>query len=410
MEKLTDTHKNGCDRARRHAIAGLGLIEALLASLLLSVGMVLLLKSQATLREHSDFSRERAAAAVLAEAQVERLRARSSGFPASAGAGAEPGGEGFVEAGSSETDKTWPLDLDNSHYLVHQRISAAESGFLEDLDLQLRWQDRFGQWQLLHWPARLGTADPTLALLALSPQTSGGVARVLGRHAAVPANARELSPGWRVFQPDPGHSVAWLLEARTGLVQGLCELGGRSVDDLRAADMADCKSRMVGGGALLLSGLIRFDLSDAPDADAPRSSAMPAELKLLLSEARASPAPPQCASNAGSAVARALAAVSYHCLIYPRSRDQRWTGRSELTGAAADLRLYRVCRYSADHDHDGHVNNAEHPALYQDVEGPLTQQNFLVIRAGLPCPAGLPEDPTVGRLLDTGTVSHQPPA
>ncbi len=304
----------------------------------------------------------------------------------------------------------WRQDLDNSRYHLHQRIKRAETGLLDDLYLRLRWQDRFGQWQVLRWPVRMAALDPTLALLALAPHTSGDPTRVAGRHAAMPASARELSPGWLVFQPDPGLSVAWLLNAHTGQVQGLCELGGRSVDDLRAADMADCKSRMAGDGALLLSGLIRFDLSDVPDPAAPRSSALPVDVNLLLSDAGASPAAPRCVSNAGSAVPRKLAVVSYHCLVYPRSRDQRWTGRSELTGSAADLGRYRICRYSADHNHDGRIANIEHPALYQDVEGPLTQQNFLVIREGRPCPAGLPEDPVHGRLLDTGTVSHQPPS
>ena len=64
-----------CGPSMGRSMTGLTLIEALLASLLLSTGMVLLLKGQAALREYGDHARERAAAAVLAEAQVERLRA-----------------------------------------------------------------------------------------------------------------------------------------------------------------------------------------------------------------------------------------------------------------------------------------------------------------------------------------------
>ncbi len=451
MSRPTPAPVSAHRRPYRHGIAGLGLTEALLASLILSIGMVLLLKSQSSLRAHGDFARERAAAAVLAEAHVERLRARPPGDrmdsvdavvdgtgthgvsdsarDAASGGASDRAGDGAGGAVVGATERAvaafgstgpakaldaeegveWHQDLDNSRYYFQQRIRPSGGGSLDDLNLQLRWQDRFGQWQVLRWPVRMGTVDPSMALLALSPQTSGDLARVAGRHAAIPASARELSPGWLVFQPDAGLSIAWLLNAYTGQVQGLCELGGRSVDDLRAADMADCKSRMAGGGALLLSGLIRFDLSDAPDPGAPHSSALPVGISLLLSEAAASPAPPHCASNAAGAVARKLAAVSYHCLVYPRARDQRWTGRSELSGVAADLRVYRVCRYSADHNRDGRIANIEHPALYQDVDGHLTQQNFLVIRAGRPCPSGLPEDPALGRLLDTGTVSHQPP-
>ena len=405
MTTLNHVKKGAGRRPRGAALAGLALVEALLSSLLLSAGMVLLLRSQASLREHGDFARERAAAAVLAEAQVERLRARLPGRHATAG---HADADGRKRAGATLDDE-WTEALDSSRYAIRQRLEASDTGLTQDLDLQLRWQDRFGQWQGLRWPARLSTADPVLALQALNPHAAGGVSRVRGRHAAIPDSARELAPGWLAFQPDPGLSVAWLLNAGTGRVEGLCELGTRSVDDLRPTDLADCRSRMAAGGALLLSGLIRFDLSDAPDPGAPRSIALAAGLQLLLSEAAASPAPPHCASNASRAVARGLAVVSYHCLVLPRSRDLRWTGRSELTGSAADLRRYRVCRYSADHDHDGRIGNPEHPARYTDVDGPLTQQNFLVIRAGLPCPSGLPADPAAGRLLDTGTFSHQPP-
>lgn len=522
-------------------MAGWGLVEALLASLLLSTGMVLLLKGQAALREYSDFARERAAAAVLAEAQVERLRAElasgvasgagsddaglseaisksassevppavattgfSTGFPSgalpaakstswsasmsassSASMAAHPFGDearsavrpptsppwdavafasaptlrsppaippkvlealakppgaalhavtgtgaaatgvplrtaasppihaphvrpdsGRDEAGATEA--SWHEDLDSSRYVFRQRRTGDGAGLLQDLDLQLKWQDRLGAWQTLRWPARLAVGDPVTALHALSPQTSGEVALTRARHASIPETARPLTAGWLAFQPEGGAAVAWLLDARSGWVLGLCELGGRSVDDLRAADVADCRSRMVGGGALLLSGEVRFDLGDRPSPSMPASTALPLGLVLRLSGPSPVPAPPHCISNAAIAVARGLAAVSYHCLVYPRSTDQRWSGRSELSGTAADLRLYRVCRYSADHDLDGRISNPEHPADYLDVDGPLTQQNFLVIRAGLSCPTGLPADPAAGRLLDMGTQPHQP--
>lgn len=461
-------------------MAGLSLVEALLASLLLSIGMVLLLKGQAFMRDFGDQARERAAAAVLAEARLERLRAglasvepsgpdallhtyggwssvhgedpldsegsdRESSDRESSGrerSGRERSGrpEGMLRGSTSSvharapvgadgraapsaarpprletdhppvSDETWHEVLDGSRYEFLQRVSAADSPFLQDVDLQLRWQDRSGIWQSLRWPARLGLGDPTVALLALHPQTVGNVALIRGRHPSISDAARTVSPGWLAFQAEASLAEAWLLDARTGWVMGLCELGGRSLDGLRAADIADCRSRMIGGGALLLSGEIHFDLSDRPSPSLPRSRAIPLGVVLRLSSAAASPAPPRCVSNASSALARGLAVVSYHCLVYPRGSDQRWSGRSELTGEAADLTRYRICRYSADHDRDGRIANPEHPPFYTDVDGPLTQQNFLVIRTGLPCPTDLPADPAAGRLLDMGTQAHQPPA
>ena len=404
-------------RHRQASMAGWSLVEALLASLLLSAGMVLLLRGQAAARAHSDFARERAAAAVLAEAHLERLRSglvdaepTATHDAASHASAVRPTPEAPPERASVDAgESAWHEDLDSSRYGFRQRVLAEAGGPLQDIDLQLRWQDRFGEWQALRWPARLLPAQPATAMLAFNAHAIGDVALTRARHASIPDSARALEPGWLAFRPAGAGAEAWLMDARTGWVLGLCELGGRSVDELRAADVADCRSRMVGGGALLLSGEVRFDLGDSPSPDKPRSSALPLELVLHLSDAAASPAAPHCVSNAAAAAASGMAAVRYHCLVYPRGLDQRWSGRSELGGTAADPTRFRVCRYSADHDHDGRISNPEHPPDYHDVDGPLTGQNFLVIRAGLPCPADLPPDPAAGRLLDLGTRPHQPP-
>ncbi|MDL5034503.1 hypothetical protein QRD43_21545 [Pelomonas sp. APW6] len=416
----------GHDKRRRQS--GWGLVEALVCSLVLSTGMVLLLKGQAALRAHSDFARDRSAAAVLAEAQVERLRAQVPDAPPAhvPEAGMRPvDSEGRTadtalrsapfaldRAGRASAARTlqddWQLTLDNTSYAFHQQLTGDDAGPLRDLDLQVRWQDRSGAWQPLHWPARLTPRQPLLALVALSRPPAGDVLLSAGRHAAVPTSARALGDGWAVFQPEPGVTLAWLLDIRTGRVQGLCELGDRSVDDLRDADVAGCRALMAAGGAWLISGQIRFDLSTTPSAEAPRSPALPGGVTIALQNDPNPTTPPRCASNAAEAAAQGRGVVSYHCLVPPRRRDGRWSGRTELTGMMADLKRHRVCRYTADYDQDGRISNLEHPDRYADVDSPLLQQNFLVIRAELPCPAGRPADSRLGRLLDATTLPHQP--
>lgn len=102
--------------------------------------------------------------------------------------------------------------------------------------------------------------------------------------------------------------------------------------------------------------------------------------------------------------------TAYHCVVYPAS-DGGWSGRTTLVATgwtigngAADR---RVCRYSADQDHSGAVDrNAEHPARYADVDGPLANQNFLVVRGLDACPGG-----SAGALNFTAslaTLPHQP--
>ncbi len=83
--------------------------------------------------------------------------------------------------------------------------------------------------------------------------------------------------------------------------------------------------------------------------------------------------------------------AGYFCAIYVAgSGDARWSGTARLTGPTGWLSgataRYRVCRY---HDSDGNGrddSNAEHPASYSGVQGPLSGQNYLVIRNTRTCP------------------------
>lgn len=83
--------------------------------------------------------------------------------------------------------------------------------------------------------------------------------------------------------------------------------------------------------------------------------------------------------------------AGYFCAIYATgSGNARWSGTARLTGPTGWLSgaaaRYRVCRY---HDSDGNGrddSNAEHPASYSDVQGPLSGQNYLIIRNTRSCP------------------------
>jgi hypothetical protein len=98
------------------------------------------------------------------------------------------------------------------------------------------------------------------------------------------------------------------------------------------------------------------------------------------------------------------------------STAPRWSGRLDLvavgwTLAAGGATGYRVCRYSADHDRNGRIDNPEHPAAYAAVDGPLGDQNFLIVRAAASCPVDASVSPVLGlggNWLDDGTVAHQP--
>ena len=93
-------------------------------------------------------------------------------------------------------------------------------------------------------------------------------------------------------------------------------------------------------------------------------------------------------------MARAERYVAYHCVVVPPPGIGRWSGRSDLVPSGWSIgpgaAEWRVCRRSRDLDGSGAVDgNAEHPAIYQNVAGPLRHQNFLVVRGNETCPSGL---------------------
>ena len=92
--------------------------------------------------------------------------------------------------------------------------------------------------------------------------------------------------------------------------------------------------------------------------------------------------------------------LAYHCLVVPRA-DGRWSGRSTLVPSGSTIGTgtndRRVCRYAPDLDgNTGIDTNEEHPAAYANVERPLANQNFLVIKGNEACPAS------------AAAVQHQP--
>ena len=80
-------------------------------------------------------------------------------------------------------------------------------------------------------------------------------------------------------------------------------------------------------------------------------------------------------------------------------RPSGWT----LGTGDADRRAYR---FAADRDGSGSIDaNIGHPADYRNVDGNLTEQNFLIVRCSQACP--VPTGSTLSS-ADLGTIQQQP--
>jgi hypothetical protein len=194
--------------------------------------------------------------------------------------------------------------------------------------------------------------------------------------------------------------------------------------------------------ALLLSGTVRFSNADPPDAVAANDT--PLELALSIGlPGMLAPASPWCSAEAQKTViyraaegvhreavaldatpaSRGLASwqdsgerfVAYRCVVVAAGDPPRWSGQSVLVpvgwtiGTAPTQR--RVCRYVNDIDGSGAIDrNDEHPSVYRNVDAALQQQNFLVIRGDLACPAGAAAtiDAKAAATAVVATAAHQP--
>lgn len=307
---------------------------------------------------------------------------------------------------------------------------------------RLDWTDAQGRPRRAWLDQWLAAIDPAAA--ALSPvfdRTELGFASPAARAAGLPADARDLGDRGLVWRPLPGQSTVWRLDPVSGEVTARCEADPALADDaLGAAELLACE-RVRG---LPLAGRVRFATrSVSPGAAQARDPRDPvAALDLCLHEGdglclgaprvqclddappRGAPAPagstapaPPSGADGGTGTGTGSdggtgpdgPAVRYACLILGRGEPPRWSGRLDLSPLGWTLGplpgQFRVCRYSADHDGDGRIGAAEHPAAWRDVGVPLTQQNFLVVRGEATCPTA-PPSPDNPR--DAGTVPHQP--
>lgn len=176
--------------SRRRRLRGITLVEALVAFAVMAVGMLALIRAQASLRLEADVTRQRAEAVRIAQEDLERLRgyATTSEFDAS-----------VVAAGPAAVQA---LDANTSYTLTRSADADAASG-ARLVSVTVAWTDRRGQAQSLTLRSLIARTDPSLAgQLSILPGASvGGLP--FNRNVQIPASAVDLGDGKSGFRP-PG--------------------------------------------------------------------------------------------------------------------------------------------------------------------------------------------------------------
>lgn len=132
---------------------GLTLVEALIAFLVLSLGMLAVLRLQPALRQHAELTRQRAEAVRVAQADVEGLRALA---PATAPA---------------DADRVLEPDAFGSpRYTLQRRVAASGFGAARAVVVTVQWTPRDGRTQQVSLATLLPVFDPAIGAARLLPR------------------------------------------------------------------------------------------------------------------------------------------------------------------------------------------------------------------------------------------------
>ena len=384
---------------------GISLIDALVALLVLSLGMLTVSRLQSHLRLGSDIARQRAEAVRLGQEDIETMRA----YSVLAASGAARSWAGITSASRNVDASTGYAT--HTRYTVAREIVAANTLAAKTAAVTVHWDARSGEAQKVVLTTVIAANDPAYsATLGLAP--SGVHAKsAYARSSRVPLLAKDLGNGSSVFKPTSASTIALVFDNTSGRVTAHCSgiNPGTATHDLGLTDLTRCAAST----AQLLSGSVRFSQASPPDPARGNDAPLAFSIALALTGGTYA-SPPECSSEAVQTAAGERY-VAYHCVVVPLASG-RWSGRSTLVpsgwtlGLGADKR--KVCRYSADLDGSGAIDsNEEHPAAYDGVDHSLANQNFLVIQGSETCPAGAAVQ-VAGIAADVfvnlATVAHQP--
>lgn len=381
---------------------GITLIEALIAFLVLALGMLAIARVQTHLRATAEVARQRSEAVRLAQEDIESLRA----FAVLAAA---PGVRSFdAIASESRTVGAASGYATNTSYFMARQIDAAEPAQAKNLRVTVSWTDRGGNAQQISLHSAIAAAAPAYSG-ALGLARGATLAKgPFGRSVRIPLAAKDLGDGRSAFKPVSDGPVAFVFDNVSGLLTGRCAgvAAATPTAGLTIADLGACDANV----GHLLSGIVRF--SSAVPPDAARGNDAPPAFAVAMTGSY--PIAPLCSVEPVTAPGGDRY-VAYHCAVYPSAGGQ-WSGRVSIVpsgwtiGTNASDR--RICRYASDLDESGALDaNIEHPASYAGVTASLANQNFLVVGGSVACPlaratrvAGNNGDVYV----DLSTAQHQP--
>jgi len=346
---------------------GFTVIEALVALLVVSLGMLGIVGFQLTLSLNSDVAKQRTEATRLAQEKIEQLRYFNSLtlYASSLASGSE--NISATTAGSNTSfTRTWNVSTISG-------ASTPETG--RNILVTVTWTDRANNTQ---------TVQLLSAISATDPSTNGSL---FSRCPKAPFCAAPRIAAWTFrFPPHPSRKrksyIPW-----AGTSGGYLVFSDTSGDIVQKctntptlANLSTCATF----NGYLLSGYIS---GTAPKGNNP--SIVKNVTQITFSQTQYISGAPECsvgqAYDQSTTPPTALTNPLYYyyvCLITPTDHDNNsatppvWTGRTDLAGAnSTSLNGTYTCRFSTSATP---TSNDGHPDLYSLVDHSLDNQNFYI--------------------------------
>ena len=255
---------------------GVTLIEALVALLVMSFGMIALVGLMSNLRFSADLAKQRSEAMRIARAEIAKLRTFSV---LERPAGAAVGVMAYKDIVSVASTPVTPADS-NTTYAVQRLVTPAAAAQAVFVRVAVVWKDRAGDSQFVNLDTVIAGIDPVFsAAIGFAPQ-AGPVSQPSGRNPVIPETAKKLDKDVSAFRLRSSDNIVWVFNNLTGIITGKCSIeAGTPVSILKASDVDSCKNNTIG---YLLSGMVRFSSTNPANPALPEANAIP--LHVVINE------------------------------------------------------------------------------------------------------------------------------
>lgn len=337
--------------------AGFAITEALIASAVLAFGLLALGTLQGTLSYSSDVSKQRAEATRLAQQKIEEMKSFAVITNTWTGSGvaawdAIKGGNDSITTNAT-FNRVWTVSGSNT--------DPYKTGVVT-----LTWLDRTNKSQSLVMSTTMArSAADDSAALALLPATY--VRLTKNRSLKIPVPATDLGNGTSSYSITSTKSV--IFNNFTGEVIQMCTKSGSrtTCSNINAYTISGYLS---GPNVPTLAAIKGMNLAGISGVNSSGSS------DCTYGQA--------VDQNDGTLVANIY---FYFCVMRPSTTGGTWNGKPLLAGIKTG---YKACRYiqeatqgATDNERNNQSNN-QGAAGYQDVNGSLMNQNYLVTTAACP--------------------------